>query len=255
MVMTFTTPKNELPSTQETTQLRQDYKSYQNDIASYADNFKTETSFSTHLQYAESGSYSRKDQATVQNKKSGAYGPFQIMKSNEGTQSGYGITKNNMLKDRTNTKQATSWAHKYSSGLLSKFGNEKDAAAAYNWGPGNMRNWIKGGRKDADMPGETKHYIKRVMGDDAKKYTSHLQWQAKTSVENMLSKHVSFIAKYADDILGDMNRTPEEIDRWMDQSMSKINDVYSNLKNVDEKKMRNISSIIADQLGSLQVEP
>ena len=262
MTMTFQkqmseglSPQRELPSTEELTNLRQDYKSYQDDIASLADNLKTETPFSSHIQFAESGSYSRKDQLTVQNKKSGAYGPFQIMESNQGTESGYGITKNNMLQNRKNIRQATTWAHTYTTGLKNRFGTEEDAAGAYNWGAGNMRKWIKGGRKPENMPGETRHYIKRVMGDDAKKYKSYLHHEAKTSIENMLTKHLSFIVNYSDDILMDMGRSSEEQDKWLHQSLSKISEIYGDLDNIDEKKMRSISSTIADQLGSLQQDP
>ena len=53
----------------------------------------------------------------------------------------------------------------------------------------------------------------------------------------------------------DMGRSSEEQDKWLHQSLSKISEIYADLDNIDEKKMRNISSTIADQLGSLQQDP
>jgi hypothetical protein len=45
----------------------------------------------------------------------------------------------------------------YGNAMLQRYGNEKDAAMAYNWGPGNMDKWIAGGRK-GPVPGETRQY-------------------------------------------------------------------------------------------------
>ena len=43
-----------------------------------------------------------------------------------------------------------------------------DILVAYNWGPGNARKWIKGGRKPAMLPLETTNYIK--------KYNKEIPW-------------------------------------------------------------------------------
>lgn len=45
--------------------------------------------------------------------------------------------------------------------LHDKYGNWVDALAAYNWGQGNVDNWIAGGRKQ-QLPKETRNYINDV---------------------------------------------------------------------------------------------
>lgn len=45
----------------------------------------------------------------------------------------------------------------YANALLRKYGDEKLAAMAYNWGPGNVDKWIAGGMKGA-VPKETRQY-------------------------------------------------------------------------------------------------
>ena len=49
--------------------------------------------------------------------------------------------------------------------LFRRYGNWPDAIAAYNWGPGNVDNWIAAGRPMERLPLETTHYLARVLRD------------------------------------------------------------------------------------------
>jgi len=51
----------------------------------------------------------------------------------------------------------------YLARLFRRFGNWSDTLAAYNWGPGNVDQWIARGRNTAQLPGETTRYIERVL--------------------------------------------------------------------------------------------
>lgn len=45
----------------------------------------------------------------------------------------------------------------YANAMLRRYGNEKDAAMAYNWGPGRVDEWIANGRR-GPVPTETRQY-------------------------------------------------------------------------------------------------
>jgi soluble lytic murein transglycosylase-like protein len=51
----------------------------------------------------------------------------------------------------------------YLARLFRRFGNWSDTIAAYNWGPGNVDQWIARGRNAAQLPAETTRYIERVL--------------------------------------------------------------------------------------------
>jgi hypothetical protein len=52
----------------------------------------------------------------------------------------------------------------YAAAMLQKYDNNQPlAAAAYNWGPGNVDKWVAGGMKGA-IPGETAKYVEKVTG-------------------------------------------------------------------------------------------
>jgi hypothetical protein len=53
--------------------------------------------------------------------------------------------------------------------LRDEFGNLGLAAAAYNAGPGRVRDWLAGRR---DLPGETRAYVRLVTGRSAEEWTS-----------------------------------------------------------------------------------
>jgi hypothetical protein len=53
----------------------------------------------------------------------------------------------------------------YLARMFRRYGNWPDALAAYNWGPGNLDQWIASGRNSARLPLETSRYIDRVLRD------------------------------------------------------------------------------------------
>ncbi len=50
-------------------------------------------------------------------------------------------------------------AAKYLTDLHKEFGNWEDAVKAYNWGPGNVKQWLT---KGGEIPAETQEYIKQI---------------------------------------------------------------------------------------------
>lgn len=54
-------------------------------------------------------------------------------------------------------------AKKYYSWLFKELGNHEDALRAWNWGIGYVRKWIKNGRKEYELPEETRNFTKRVL--------------------------------------------------------------------------------------------
>src|SRR3954469_16474248 len=51
----------------------------------------------------------------------------------------------------------------YLARLLRRYGRWSDALGDYNWGPGNVDQWITRGRNAAQLPMETARYIERVL--------------------------------------------------------------------------------------------
>lgn len=45
---------------------------------------------------------------------------------------------------------------------LSAFKNPRHALAAYNWGPGNVKDWVAAGADESKLPKETQDYLRRV---------------------------------------------------------------------------------------------
>ncbi|MFX3633715.1 MAG: lytic transglycosylase domain-containing protein [Candidatus Pristimantibacillus sp.] len=89
----------------------------------------------------------------------GAGGLMQLM---PGTASSLGVT--NVNDPAQNVNAGT----KYISQMISKYGDEQLALAAYNWGPGNMDKAIKKYGKNwsaiaSHAPKETQNYVTKVM--------------------------------------------------------------------------------------------
>jgi hypothetical protein len=93
----------------------------------------------------------------------GARGVMQLM---PGTMRdpGFGITpmKNDSEAENRRVGQ------QYLDAMYRKYGDRKLALMAYNWGPGNVDEWIKKGAPANKVPKETRDYVSRVTGGKAK---------------------------------------------------------------------------------------
>ena len=88
-----------------------------------------------------------------------AKGDMQVM-DRTNTDPGFGVTpaRNNSPEERSRV------GRDYAQALLNRYGNEQEAAAAYNWGPGNYDRWKASGANPAQMPAETRNYVAQVAG-------------------------------------------------------------------------------------------
>lgn len=67
--------------------------------------------------------------------------------------------------DRFDIHQNRLIGRAYLAKLYGRYGNWPDAIAAYNWGPGNLDQWIAGGRPVDALPLETARYLLKVLRD------------------------------------------------------------------------------------------
>ena len=51
----------------------------------------------------------------------------------------------------------------YFNALKKSFGNNAKALVAYNWGPGNYKEWREGGRNFSELPKETRDYLRKIL--------------------------------------------------------------------------------------------
>jgi Transglycosylase SLT domain len=65
--------------------------------------------------------------------------------------------------DRFDPRENFALGRAYLGLMYRRFGSWSDAVAAYNWGPGRLDAWIKGGRVAARLPGEVALYQDRVL--------------------------------------------------------------------------------------------
>ena len=79
----------------------------------------------------------------------GALGVMQLMPR---TARGLGV------KDPLNPDENIPGGLRYAKQMLDKYGDEKLAAMAYNWGPGNVDKWLKSGKGIEALPRETRNY-------------------------------------------------------------------------------------------------
>ncbi|WP_250470059.1 lytic transglycosylase domain-containing protein [Caballeronia sp. GAFFF2] len=99
------------------------------------------------------------DSSTITNPKSGAMGAMQVMPATS-RDPGFGIKPSNGTPE-DNVRVG----NEYAAQMLQRYnGNQAHAAAAYNWGPGNVDKWIAAGADPAKLPAETRGYVAKVAG-------------------------------------------------------------------------------------------
>lgn len=89
----------------------------------------------------------------------GARGPMQLM---PGTirDPGFGVKP-----PRDNSPQENRRAGQdYLEAMYKRYGDVDTALMAYNWGPGSVDKWIKGGRNPNRVPKETRDYVAKITG-------------------------------------------------------------------------------------------
>ncbi len=67
--------------------------------------------------------------------------------------------------DRFDLRQNRLLGRAYLAQMFRRYGNWADALAAYNWGPGNMDQWIAGGRNPDRLPPGVAWYVNRALRD------------------------------------------------------------------------------------------
>ena len=79
---------------------------------------------------------------------------------------GFGVTPMSP-EDRTDPVKNVQFGAEYFNALRNKFGgDDKLALMAYNWGYGNVRNWIAAGSDPTKIPSETAGYLKKILGPE-----------------------------------------------------------------------------------------
>jgi len=108
--------------------------------------------FTDKLRHLESRGRDYDEKGNILTSPKGAMASMQTM-PNTLKDPGFGVkpAQNNSVEEMNRV------GRDYGNAMLQRYGNEKDAAMAYNWGPGNMDKWIAGGRK-GPVPGETRQY-------------------------------------------------------------------------------------------------
>lgn len=67
--------------------------------------------------------------------------------------------------DRFDLRQNRMLGRAYLAQMFERYGNWVDALAAYNWGPGNVDQWIAGGHNPAQLPPEVIWYVSKALRD------------------------------------------------------------------------------------------
>ena len=67
--------------------------------------------------------------------------------------------------DRFDLRQNRLLGRAYLTQMFLRYGNWADALAGYNWGPGNVDQWIAGGRRADRLPLDVARYVTRVLRD------------------------------------------------------------------------------------------
>lgn len=70
---------------------------------------------------------------------------------------GFGVEP---LKNPFDPEESRRFADEYMGAMLQRFDDPGHALMAYNWGYGNVRNWMKGDRDTTNVPKETRDYVR-----------------------------------------------------------------------------------------------
>lgn len=98
--------------------------------------------------------------AAAINPASGAAGSMQVTPTGAGSENpGFGVR----LAANKSPAELQRVGADYATAMQQKYGNDSDAAVAYNWGPANADKWIAAGRPWKMLPDETKAYVGQVM--------------------------------------------------------------------------------------------
>lgn len=87
----------------------------------------------------------------------GAFGLMQIMPET-GKDPGFGVTPLQNDSPEENLRLGQD----YMKALTDKYGDTKTALMAYNWGSGNVDNWMKQGADPSKVPAETRNYVEKI---------------------------------------------------------------------------------------------
>jgi hypothetical protein len=114
----------------------------------------------------------------------------------------------------------------YATALQQKYGNDADAAVAYNWGPANADKWIAAGRPWKMLPDETKAYVGQVM-------TQQQNYAGKQSGAlrgPMASQPQAGYTKGQEDLQGDLTK------KWgvLNEANSQAQNTISYLQNIHD---------------------
>ena len=119
---------------------------YHDRIVQEAEKLSLSPDFALRIAQKETGNLANPETAVSP---AGALGVMQLMPR---TARGLGV------KDPLNPDENIPGGLRYAKQMLDKYGDEKLAAMAYNWGPGNVDKWLKSGKGIEALPRETRNY-------------------------------------------------------------------------------------------------
>jgi len=90
----------------------------------------------------------------------GAQGLTQTMPAT-GQDPGFGVTP---ISDPFDPAESKRFGRDYLNAMIDRYDDERLGLMAYNWGPGNVDRWVRGGRKASEVPAETKSYVSSILG-------------------------------------------------------------------------------------------
>lgn len=94
----------------------------------------------------------------------GATGLAQAMKGTA-EDPGFGVRP---LQNRRDSEESRRFAKDYLGAMMDEFQDPEKALMAYNWGPTNVKEWMKNGGDPSAVPDETKDYVRDLLPVAAK---------------------------------------------------------------------------------------